>query len=133
SNALWKRRFAGDPDITGKTISLAGESYTVIGVVEDSQGVLEMSKTMTDVYVPFQLDPDSRELGQTFTVVARLKPGVTLQQGREQLRISTSAFRTKFPTAVKPEDVFSVEPYKDLFTGLDDADDNSQTYTMLGA
>jgi len=133
SNALWSRRFAGDPEITGKTISMGGESYTVIGVVEDSQGVLEMSKALTDVYVPFQLDPNSPELGQTFTVVARLKAGVTLQQAREQLRSSTAAFRTKFPKAVKPKDVFSVEPYKDLFVGLDDADDNSQTYTILGA
>src|SRR5262249_16904714 len=73
SNALWKRRFAGDPEITGKTISLGGESYTVIGVVEDSQGVLEMEKTLTDVYVPYQLDPNSSEHAQTFTVVARLK------------------------------------------------------------
>jgi putative ABC transport system permease protein len=133
SNALWKGRFAGDPAVTGKTISLGGESYTVVGVVEDSEGVLENEKTLTDVYVPFQLDPNSRELGQTFTVVARLKAGVTLQQAREQQGILTEAFRTKFPQAVKPKDMFSVEPYKDLYTGLDEADDDSQTYTMFGA
>jgi predicted permease len=135
SNALWKRRFAGDPGVTGKTISLGGESYTVVGVVEDSLGVLENEQRLTDVYVPFQLDPNSRELGQTFTVVGRLKAGVTLQQGREQQGISTEAFRTKFPMpeALGPKDVFSVEPYKDLFVGLDDAGDNTQTYTMFGA
>jgi len=133
SNALWKRRFAGNLGIIGKTISLGGESYTVIGVVEDSQGVLEMSKVLTDVYVPFQLDPNSSELAQTFTVVARLKEGVTLQQAREQLSISSAAFRAKFPKALPPKDVFSVEPYRDLFIGFDEADDNSGTYITLGA
>jgi predicted permease len=135
SNALWQRRFAGDPEITGRTIFLGGETYTVIGVVEDSQGVLENEQKVTDVYVPFQLDPNSHELGQTFTVVARLKAGVTLHKAREQQGISTTGFRTKFPTpeAMGPKDVFSVEPYKDLFVGLDDADDNTQTYTMVGA
>jgi predicted permease len=133
SDTLWKRRFAGDPEITGKTIHLGGESYTIVGVVEDGQGVLEMSKTLTDVYVPFQLDPDSGELGQTFTVVARIKDGVTLQQARQQLAISTAAFRAKFPKAFGPKDVFSVEPYKNLFIGFDDADDLSETYTLFGA
>lgn len=132
SNALWQRRFAGNPDIIGKTISLSGESYGVIGVVEDSRGVLEMSKTLTDVYVPFQLDPDSRELAQTFIVVARLKDGVTLQQGRQRLAASTPDFRIKFPQAFGKKDVFSAEPYKDLFT-LNDTESNSQTYVMFGA
>jgi putative ABC transport system permease protein len=132
SDALWQRRFSGDPDVIGKTISLSGESYTVVGIVEDSRGVLEMSKTLTDIYVPFQPDPDSRELAQTFFVVARLKAGVTLQQGRQRLAISTPAFRTKFPQAFGEKDVFSVEPYKDLFT-LNDAEGDSQTYVMFGA
>jgi putative ABC transport system permease protein len=112
SNALWKRRFAGDPEVTGKSISLGGEPY---------------------IYIPFQLDPNSREHGQTFTVVARLKAGITLQQAREQQGISTAGFLTKFPELGLSKDLFSVDAYKDLYTGLDDADDNSQTYTMLGA
>src|SRR4030095_8321715 len=42
SQGLWKRRFAGDPQVLGTTVSLSGEPYTVIGVVADSPGLLEM-------------------------------------------------------------------------------------------
>ena len=68
SQSLWKRRFASDPQILGKTISLSGEPYTVIGIVADSQGFLEFGfgGHPSDVYVPFQLDPNSADQGETF-------------------------------------------------------------------
>src|SRR5262249_15248120 len=92
-------------------------------IVADSPGVLEMGSTLTDVYVPFQLDPNTREVGQTFTVVARLKPGVTLEQARQQLAISTSEFRKKFPQAFGPKDSFSVRRYNDTILEGEDCSD----------
>jgi putative ABC transport system permease protein len=114
SQGLWKRRFASDPQMLGKTISLSGEAYTVIGIVADSPGLLELSEAPSDVYVPFRIDPDSSDQGQTFFVVARLKPGVTLDQAKERLRISAGEFRAKFPKALGPKDGFTVSPLREV-------------------
>src|SRR5579863_1590544 len=58
SQDVWARRFASDPRILGKTISLSGDLYTVIGVSADNAAGLEFGPP-TEVYVPFQLDPNS--------------------------------------------------------------------------
>jgi putative ABC transport system permease protein len=131
SSALWKRRFDGAPDALGKTVSLNGEPHTIIGVVADSPGVLELSAALTDVYVPFRLDPNSNDTGHIFTVVGRLKPGITLQQAREQLRLSADGFRSKFPKGLGPKDAFSARRYQDVL--FDNPDDQSDTYVMMGA
>ena len=68
--SLWARRFASDPAIVGKAISLNGTPHTVIGIAEDSEAMLEFGKP-TDVYVPMQIAPDTAEHGQSFIVLAR--------------------------------------------------------------
>src|SRR5262249_45018092 len=93
SQGLWKRRFASNPQIVGQSILLTGEAYTVIGIVAESPGVLEMQAAATDVYVPFQIDPNTRDVGHYFSVVARLKPGITLEQAKERLNASAAEFR----------------------------------------
>jgi putative ABC transport system permease protein len=114
SQGLWKRRFAGDPRIVGKAISLSGEPYTVIGIVPDSPGLLELGEPPSDVYVPFRIDPNTTDQGQTFFVAARLKPGVTLDQAKARLRISAGEYRAKFPKALGPKDGFSVWPLREV-------------------
>jgi hypothetical protein len=84
SEGLWMRRFARDPEILGKTISLDGESHTVIGILPETVALREFGP-LPEVFVPFHLDPDSRDQGNYFKVAARLKPGVTLAQAKERL------------------------------------------------
>lgn len=60
SAAFWRKRFAGDPQILGKTISLAGSPYTVIGVIGPSFDVREFGPA-PDLFIPFQLDPDTQD------------------------------------------------------------------------
>jgi putative ABC transport system permease protein len=118
SVGLWKRRFASDPGILGKKILLSGDPYTVVGVVEDSANMVnEMGSNQTpplDVYVPFQIDPNSTNQDQTFFVVARLKPGVPLQQAQERLRASANDYRAKFPNTLGPKASFTVKPIREL-------------------
>src|SRR5262249_52659708 len=120
SQGLWKRRFASDPNIVGKSISLSGEPYVVIGVVADSNGVLEMQSALTDVYVPFGIDPSTTDVGHTFTVAARLKPGVTFEQAGERLNSSSAEYRAKFPLGLGPKSSFTVKPYHDAILGEED-------------
>ena len=82
---FWKRKFGGSPDVLGKTILLNGTDYTVIGVVRDN------FKIFTDgqVYVPIGQwnDPTFRDrtIAMGMDVVARLRPGVTVEQARADM------------------------------------------------
>jgi putative ABC transport system permease protein len=111
SYALWQRRFAGDLHIPGKTISLSGVPYTVVGVTG------EYFNTELDsppgVFLPFQIDPASHDHAQFFNVVARLKPGVTLAGAAAQLQLASQEFRSRFPKIMGPRDNFAIEPFAD--------------------
>ena len=105
SQDLWKRRFASDPGMLGKNVSLDGEAHTVIGIVGDISA-LRAYVPFSDVYVPFQIDPNSSDRGAYFDVVARLKPGISLDQARARLRASTGEYRAKFPDDLGPKESF---------------------------
>jgi putative ABC transport system permease protein len=75
SEGLWKRRFGGDPTLIGKTITLNGIDYTVVGITPPSLTVL----TSSEINVPLIIDPGKEaRLNHLTVAVARLKRGVTL-------------------------------------------------------
>jgi predicted permease len=82
SYAAWQTWFGGSPDVLGKTVTLSGESYTVIGVLPRSfqfarTGATEFWTTLR----PFAGDPCKLSRGcATMGVIAVLKDGVTVQQ-----------------------------------------------------
>jgi putative ABC transport system permease protein len=117
SEGLWKRRFASDPNILGKPISLSGESQIVIGIVGDVSTSSDYGHS--DVYVPFRIDPYSIDQGDFFNVVARLKPGITLEQARARLRVSAADYRAQFPGALGANDSFTVKPFREDMVGQD--------------
>jgi putative ABC transport system permease protein len=117
SQGFWTRRFAGDPQILGKTISLGGEPYTVIGIVADNPALLEFGPA-SDVYLPFPFDPNTTDQGHYFQVFARLKPGVSLKQAQARLQASAAEYRAKFPAAIGPKNGFTVTPYTVNTAGL---------------
>ncbi|HLG99708.1 MAG TPA: ABC transporter permease [Bryobacteraceae bacterium] len=114
SDEFWTRRFGGDPGIIGKTIFLSGELYQVVGVTA-AENKMEADPPI-DIYVPFQIDPNSTDQAHYFTAFARLKPGVTLGMARAQLQLAADEFRRRFPGtgALGPKDGFSVQPLHDL-------------------
>jgi putative ABC transport system permease protein len=109
SYGLWQRHFAGDPHMIGKTISLSGAPYVVVGIV--GAGFNTELDTPPEVWLPFQIDPASVDHAQYFSVIARLKPGVTLAMAKAQLQLAVYEFRRKFPNMMGPRDGFSVQPY----------------------
>jgi len=111
SYGLWRRRFAGDPQMAGKTISLSGVPYTVVGVAGSTFNT-ELD-TPPDVWLPFQIDPASSDHAQYFNVVARLKPGVTPGMANSQLQLAAAEFRRSFPNIMGPRDGFAIEPFQD--------------------
>ncbi len=112
SHGFWKRKFGGDPNIVGRTISLSGEPYTILGVT----GADFESDPAADAYLPFQFPPNSTDQAHYFQAAGRLKPGVSLEQGKAQLKLAYSQFKRRYPEA-DPDSGFSVKPLKDAIVG----------------
>jgi predicted permease len=99
SHAFWIRRFAGNPSIVGQTLRLNSRRYTVIGVAEE--GFTGTTFTTADFWVPMAMDAHVRandrslrdEHGAVWlTALARLKPGVSPEQAREELQALTRSY-----------------------------------------
>jgi putative ABC transport system permease protein len=112
SENCWQRRFGGDPQILGKTISLGGDPHVVIGIIGAAFDFREFGPA-PDVWLAFQLDPNTKDQGHYFNAGGRLKPGVTVEQAKARLQVSAADFRRKFPTALPANQGFSVEPIRE--------------------
>ncbi len=90
SHSLWRRRFGADPAAVGKTITLDGQPREICGVLPAGFRFASFPKE-TEVWMPFGLDPFRGRRhargAQALGVVARLKPGVTLQQTQAELDV----------------------------------------------
>jgi putative ABC transport system permease protein len=124
SDAFWRRALGADPQILGKSISLNENPYEVVGILEagihmENVGPTNgpaLAETVPDVWLPFQIDPNSSNQNHYFQAVGRLKPRVTLEMANAQLQLATKEFRRKFPNGISTSrgDVFSVQPLRDL-------------------
>lgn len=92
SNGLWRGRFDGDPTIIGKTISMGGDPYEVIGVV----GRNFTMPLPLDIWLPLQADPNSNDQSHYLLVAARMRPGITLSQAKIAMKFAAEQFRGKF-------------------------------------
>jgi len=116
SSELWHRRFGGDRSLLGKAILLGGDPYVLIGVLAPGFS----SDSTVDVWLPLQLDPNSTKADHYLNVVARLKPGISLETARAQMKVAAEQFRRKFPAqplALGREESFTVQPLLDAWVG----------------
>ncbi len=83
---LWQRFFGGDPGVIGRSVNLEERNYTVIGILPPGFNM----PFAADVWVPLQLNIDTVPLEQSsrnnYEMVARLRPGVTLEQANVDLK-----------------------------------------------
>ena len=107
SHGLWQRRFGASPDVVGRTISLNDTPYQVVGVMP--RGFYFMPARDIDIWMPASFSPSMlRNWGwHDVHCVARLKPGVTLDQAREamaalSLRVSAQNVRIPRRAVVSP-------------------------------
>ena len=92
---LWKKQFAGDPQVVGKTVQLNGQAYSVIGVMaSDFQ-----KPGWAQLWTPLIWDPAEKVVRgeHHFLAVARLKPGVTLQQAQADLDTIAARLAQQYP------------------------------------
>ena len=87
SDALWQRRFAGDPAVVGREIALDGVPFLVIGVMPRTfENVVAPA---AELWAPLQYEtvfaPDSREWGHHLRLIGRLRRNVTLDDAKKEL------------------------------------------------
>jgi predicted permease len=112
SYTLWTRRFGSDPNVIGRTISLSGDAYEVIGILGADYDVSEFGPP-PELWIPFQLDPNTTDQGHYFQAAGRLKPRVTLEQAQAKLKLSADEFRAKYPRSLQNTEAFSAQPMRE--------------------
>jgi putative ABC transport system permease protein len=112
SEGLWKSRFASDPNIAGKRMSLGGQPFVIIGVVASRFDFQDFGPA-AEVWVPFQIDPNTPDQGHYFDAAGRLKNGVTPAQSQARLDASAAVYRHKFPAALGNGQSFTAETLKE--------------------
>jgi predicted permease len=86
SHGFWVRRFASDPAIVGRPITMDDAPFTIVGVMPASFdfGSVFAPGTRVDVYFPFPLSTETDRSGNTIALVGRLKPGVSLASAQAE-------------------------------------------------
>jgi predicted permease len=107
SHGLWQRRFGGSPDIIGRKIWLNDEAHEVIGVMP--RGFYFMPSRDIDIWMPASFPPWMRNnFGwHNSQIVARLKPGITIEQARQSMaalsrQVTAKDFRGPHSVVVNP-------------------------------
>lgn len=95
--SYWQRKFGGASSVIGRTITMDGVTRQVVGVLPRDFQFLDYDKV--DLVIPFQWDRSKMHLGNySFEALARLKPGVTMEQATSDLnRLIPVAFRSFSP------------------------------------
>jgi len=114
---LWQRRFAGDPNIVGKTIKLSARSYTVIGVMPaDFQSLpAALLNWAAEFYRPVAEQPAEKERSSRhLRAIARLKPGVALEQAQTEMNLIAHQLSQEYPNENARSGVHLVTLREDL-------------------
>jgi predicted permease len=108
SNGLWKRRFGGDPALVNQTIQLNGASFTVVGVTLPE---FQSPEKGDELWVPMSFDGTDRlrmpsistpegfkkRSFRFFKSIARLKPGVSLDQAQAEMSTIAGRLEQQYP------------------------------------
>jgi len=96
SHTLWKRDFGGDPSVVGRSVSLDGKAYTVVGVLPATFVIPDEFKTDYALWLPLTLSDTGPAPFPIVRVIGRLKPGLSMEQARSELdSISKSTVRIR--------------------------------------
>jgi predicted permease len=120
SEGLWRRKFNAAPDVLGQPITLDGRSYSIVGVVPAGLHLNIPGFREQDVYAPVPQWGNSilmdRGAGLGFHGIARLRPGVTIEQARADMDRVTRNLSMAWPESDRGVGA-SLVPLKDQVVG----------------
>jgi predicted permease len=96
SYALWKSHFGGDPGVIGGSVRLDGVPHTVVGVMPAS---FQFPSRSVEAWTPLVLrEDDYADRADTYLeVVARLRPGVSAGQARQEMAVVSARLERRYP------------------------------------
>ena len=114
SHHLWQTRFGGDRHVIGRTVTLDGQPYEIVGVLPPQVAY----PSRKDLWTPKVFgDRDRRMRNATYyPVVGRLKPGVTVEQARAEMAIIADRLAQTYPRTNKGVGI-TVQPLFSYVTG----------------
>ena len=132
SHAVWQRRFGGDPGVVGRLVALEGQLTEIVGVLRPGT-VFAFGENEPDVWMPIVIDAellsDNNRGSRTYTVLARLKPGVTIAQAQEAMNHVADSLVRDYPSHYRGGFTTTVRNLKgDILS-----DTTAGLYLLLGA
>jgi len=125
SHELWESAFGGRPEVVGRTITLDGKPYTVAGVMPagfafpvQNPGPAVWVTLAADALDPDSNNPPTRQRGaDMLSVIARLKPGVTVAQARAEMSTIDRHLAAQYPDTDKHFTSAEVKPELEALVG----------------
>jgi predicted permease len=126
----WQERFNGDRSILGQALTLNGAPYTIVGVLPESATAFPLNQIQIWVprpaEIPYIVPVQLNGGGYFFQAVARLRPGVSLEQAREAMNVIAAGYRASHPANVDAPSEIEVVPLLEDAVGQ-----QRQSYLML--
>jgi predicted permease len=119
SDGFWRRRFGADRSVVGRTLTLDGDPHEVVGVMPP--GFRDVQDRAVELWRPLALQPE--QLGDAFRtneylfMVARLRPGVDMDEARAALRTLAEQLKTAYPDAYPRDWSLAATALRDKGTG----------------
>jgi putative ABC transport system permease protein len=121
SYGLWSSAFGGDPNVIGRSATLNGIPYNIVGVLPPSFrfDTGESFDANPEVLLPLQLSSAPGDRGTNYELIARLKPGVTLAAAQTDADRVATEFSRAYPDYYDPPAPFHarVQPFQQALTG----------------
>lgn len=122
SNELWRSQFGGATEVVGKTLTLDGEPYTVVGVMPPGF-VFPIRTPAAELWTNLGEDAAGERPAVTrrgmdiLDVVARLKPGVSVKEATSELDVIVNRLSTAYPGTNRSHALAMVQPEMEHIVG----------------
>ena len=124
---MWVRRYGSDPRVIGKSLTINGKTYQVIGILPRSFSLpREVLPTLggaeqAEILLPLPLAPDAAQNRdhEDYNIIGKLKKGVALQQAQAEMDTITAGLRRDHPTNYPPNGglTFGIVPLSEQVVG----------------
>ncbi|HXG64193.1 MAG TPA: ABC transporter permease, partial [Blastocatellia bacterium] len=126
SHGLWQRRFNNDPNVIGQTVTIDGQTMTVVGVMPED---FRFPDRDTEVWVPMEISPTNPDPNKgMYNVIARLKPSLTMAQAQAQMDSLAQQLEAKNPEENRGKGINLVPLHRQVV-----GDSGTPLFIMLGA
>ena len=127
TDGFWSRRFGRDPRMIGKSITINGQSYEIVGILPQRFSLphevipLLDGTEQAEIFLPLPLAPSAAQVRtrEDYNIVGKLKPNVSLSQAQAEMDTITARLRHDFPENYPPNGglTFSIVPLLEQVVG----------------